>query len=121
MEKNFPTGDDRQPPQNIGVVPATLMQTQERGGTLDICEKVITATNAIDVGISNFNNMTDHTGQGGEGCTDVTKRGRNISGNKITAKGGKGVGISNFDNCTLHKNSNDEDDAAAGRKKKSPA
>ncbi|ONI28060.1 hypothetical protein PRUPE_1G120000 [Prunus persica] len=121
MANNFPTGDARQPPQNIGVVPVILIEKQKRGGTLDLCDNEITATHADEVGMFNFNNMTDHTGQGGGGCTTVTKSSRNISGNKITAQGGKGVGFGNFDNCTLHKNSNDEDDAAAGGKKKSPA
>lgn len=102
MATNFPTGDDRQPPKKIAVVPAILIQEQERVGTLDLCDNVITSTNATDVGMSNFNNRTDHTSQGG---ATVTKSGRNITGNKITAKGGKGVGFSNFDNRTLHKNS----------------
>ncbi|CAL8991166.1 unnamed protein product [Prunus brigantina] len=113
MANNFPTDDNRQPTKN----PVTVILKQERGGTLDLCGNKITATNADEVGIFNFNNTTDYTGQGGGGYTTVPKSGRNIKDNEINAQGGRGVGFSDFDNYTLHKNSNDKDDAVAGGKR----
>ncbi|PQM39898.1 hypothetical protein Pyn_03853 [Prunus yedoensis var. nudiflora] len=114
MANNFPTGDDRKPPPNFVVVPVSLIQKDGGRGIVNVCGNAIETTDATDSGISNFSNLTDHTGQGGEGCTAVTRHDLKVIDNKVTAKGGKGSGITNFGNCTLGKNSNDEDDAAAG-------
>ncbi|ONI28061.1 hypothetical protein PRUPE_1G120100 [Prunus persica] len=111
MAKNFP--DDRQPPQNLGKVPKVQIQKQEGSITVNVRGNDIQAPNAKDIGVSNFNNITDHTGHGGEGCTAVTNREYNFDNNKIVGPGSERVGIHNFNNRTLLKNSNDEDDACS--------
>ncbi|KAL6292998.1 hypothetical protein ACE6H2_001140 [Prunus campanulata] len=96
-------------PQNVVKV---RIQKDEGCCTVNVRGNEINAPNAEVVGVSDFSNITDHTGQGGERRTAVPKRDYNFEDNKISAQGGKKVGIHNFDNYTL-KNSNDEDDAAA--------
>lgn len=68
----------------------------------NICQNEITATNATDVGVSNFGNYAVQGKGGSEGTKGFPDRGGgyNISGNKISADGARKVGIHNFGNTT---------------------